>query len=57
MFQPVIVELAKVFLLPSPYIMQNIMQKRSISSVDQGNYGMMFFGYNKNRNTPGSAFF
>jgi hypothetical protein len=53
MFQPVIVELARSFLLPSPYIML----KRSISLVSQGSYGMVLLGYNQNRNTQESALF
>jgi hypothetical protein len=53
MFQPVIVELARSFLLPSPYIIL----KRSISLVSQRSYGMVLLGYNQNRNTQESAFF
>jgi len=43
MFQPVIVEFARSFLPPSPYIML----KRSISLVSQRSYGMVLLGYNQ----------
>ena len=53
MFQPVIVEFARSFLPPSPYIML----KRSISLVSQGSSGMVLLGYNQNINTQTPALY